>query len=85
MQRIASGIFALMKYDTLELASILRKKSYISLETVLAHKGVIFQNYSNTITLISDDTLIKKVAEISIEYFAIKDSILLNPLGLENT
>ena len=61
IQKLASGIYALYIYDPLELASTLREKSYISLETVLQKNGIIFQDYSNAITLVSDNTLEKHI------------------------
>ena len=61
IQKLANGIYALYTYDPLELAATLREKSYISLETVLQKNGIIFQDYSNAITLVSDNTLEKHI------------------------
>jgi hypothetical protein len=44
---------------------------------------VIFQDYSSTITLVSDNTLEKNIAWKQIRFSKIKDSILLNPIGIE--
>ncbi len=85
LEKITNGVYAFKKYDFLELASSMRKKSYISLETVLQKEGVIFQDYSHMVTLVSDNTLEKGVAGKIIKFSKIKDSILLNPLGLEYT
>jgi len=85
LSRVSSGIYALKKYDFLELAASIRPKSYISLETVLQKEGVIFQDYSHTVTLVSDNTLEKEIAGKYIRYSKIRDAILLNPLGLEYT
>jgi hypothetical protein len=85
LQPVAHGRYAFAKYDFWELASGLRQKSYISLESVLQKEGVIFQDYSHTVTLVSDNTLEKPVAGKNIRFSKIRDSILLNPLGLEYT
>ena len=83
LRKITDGIYSFQKYDFLELTAILRKKSYISLETVLQKEWIIFQDYSNTITLVSDNTLEREIGGKHIQFFKIKDSILLNPLGIE--
>lgn len=83
LQKLANGIYALYVYDPLELASTLRTKSYISLETVLQREGIIFQDYTNTITLVSDNTLEKNIAWKAIQFSKIKDALLLNPIGIE--
>jgi len=85
LEKVMNGMYSFRKYDFLELASSLRKKSYISLETILQKEGVIFQDYSNTITLVSDNTLEKNIAGKSVRFSKIKDAILLNPLWLNYT
>ncbi len=82
LNRIFYWIYVLKKYDTLELASKIRKKSYISLETVLKKHWVIYQYYSK-IFLISDDNLEKIVWENTFKFHKIKDSVLLNQLWIE--
>jgi len=80
--RITRGLYALNKnYSKLELGNKLRKPSYVSLYTILQLEGVVFQYYKS-IYLIT-----KRTDEISINdqkyiYRKVKDSILLNPLGL---
>jgi len=76
-------IYVFKKYDIFELACKIRKKSYISLETVLKKQWVIFQYYDD-IFIISDDTLEKKVWEQKFRFNKIKDNILLNQLWLEH-
>lgn len=83
LRKIADGIYGFPQYNTLELAAGIRKKSYISLESVLQREGIIFQNYENTITVVSDDTREREIDGKKIQFFTIKDSILLNPLGIE--
>ena len=56
------GIRTLNNYDKLELASKLRKNSYISLEYVLQKSGIIFQSYEKTITLAGNNTFTKEIA-----------------------
>jgi hypothetical protein len=46
---------------------------------------VIFQDYSSTITLISDNTLSREIGGMHVQYSKIQSSILHNPLGLEFT
>ena len=41
LQKITSGIYGLYSYDILELATSLRHKSYVSLETVLYRERLI--------------------------------------------
>lgn len=76
-------IYTFKKFDIYEFASKLKKKSYISFETVLQKEAIVFQDYSNTIFLASDDTLEKKSIWKNFKYNKIKNSILLNPLWLE--
>lgn len=83
LEKVSNGIYALKKYDFLELSASLRKKSYISLETVLQKEWIIFQDYSNTVTLVSDNTLEKQISGKVIKFFKIKDSILLDPVWLD--
>jgi len=83
LNNIYYWIYALKNYDFFELATKIKKKSYISLETVLKKEWVIFQYYDE-IFLVSDDSLEKKVWDITFKFNKIKDSVLLNQLGLEH-
>ena len=83
LNNIFYWIYVLKNYDILELATKIRKKSYISLETVLKTEAIIFQYY-NEIFLVSDDNLEKKVWDIKFKFHKIKDSVLLNQLWLEH-
>lgn len=82
---ICRWIWTLKDYDTFELASKIKKKSYISMESVLQKEAVIFQDYSNTVTLISNNSLEKKVNWINYVFRKIKNNILTNPIWLINT
>lgn len=81
LKNIFYGIYVLKNYNVLELACKIKKKSYISLETVLKEKGVIFQYYEK-LFLISDNSLEKNVDDKTFCYKKIKDEILLNQLWL---
>lgn len=84
--RIVRGLYAVKgkEVDFLELASKLKYPSYVSMETILAKNGIIFQDYSQTVFSVSNNSLKKNVWERKFEYRKIKDSILKNPLGIEN-
>lgn len=77
-------IRSLEEYDKYELASKIRQKSYISFETILQKEGVIFQDYSNTITMASDNSLSKKIDNINYIYHKLTNPILTNPIGIIN-
>lgn len=83
LKRIFYWIYVLKNYDILELACKIRKKSYISLETVLKNKWVIFQYYDE-IFLVGDDNLEKKVWRTKFKFHKIKDTVLLNQCWLEH-
>jgi len=84
MFNIYKWIYILANYNKYELAIKLKKKSYISFETVLKDNWIIFQDYLTTIFLASDNTISKKIWNINYQFNKIKDSILLNPLWLIN-
>jgi len=79
--KLRKGIYAKTKYNFLEVVSKIYAPSYISLETVLATKGIIFQKYENLFA-ISYLTRSIKVANREIFYRKIKDKILLNKIGI---
>lgn len=76
-------IYILHNFDKYEFASKIKKNSYISFETVLKSAWIIFQDYSNTIFLASDNTGEKKAVWLNFVYSKIKDAILYNPLWIE--
>ncbi len=60
--RIKKGIYAINKYyNLLELANKLKRPSYISLDYVLFENNIIFQDYSNIITSISNNNYKQKI------------------------
>ena len=81
---VGPWLYALPDYDQFELASKIYSPSYISFETVLQSAGVIFQDYSKTITLATNNRRTKYIGGISYEYHKLKDSIFTNPLWIIN-
>lgn len=82
LQRIHRGIYAKPSYNPLELANKLYTPSYISLETVLAKEGVVFQYYE-TVFLASYLTRTLTVGGTEIQYRQLKGSVLTNTQGIE--
>jgi len=84
LYHIRKGFYAKDKnYDKFELATKIYTPSYISLETVLAKAGVIFQFYGQ-IFVVSYLTREIIADNQSYSYRKIKDSILTNDAGIEN-
>ncbi len=81
MLNLRRGIFSKPNYNLLELANKIYTPSYISLETVLAREGVIFQSYQ-TIFVVSYLTRKIEANGHKIYYRKIKDPVLLNNQGL---
>lgn len=83
LQRLKRGIYAISdEYDVFELANKLKAPSYVSLETVLAKEGIIFQDYGQTIFSISNNSIIKEAAGKTFSYSKINNEIFSNPLGI---
>jgi len=81
--RIRRGIYSYTHdYNPFELANKLKRPSYVSFERILYNNGVIFQDFSNKITSVSNNSYSEKVADINYEYFKIKDDILYDPTGI---
>lgn len=80
--QIKKGFYAKEKeYNKFEFANKLYKPSYVSLNTVLAMEGLIFQYYE-TIYLVSYLSRELEVDGQSYLYKKIKNEVLLNPKGL---
>ena len=77
-----TGIYTKLKYDEQEMACILLKPSYISLEYVLARAGVTFQ-YSADITCVSYQTRTIEVDGRSYVFRKINPIIWANMVGIE--
>lgn len=82
---IKKGLYGLkgVEPDLFELASKLKKNSYISFETVLSSKGVVFQYYDD-VFLASDRTITIKHKNNNFSYRKLPDFILLDRTGVEN-
>ncbi len=76
------GIYTLANYDIFELASKIKKNSYVSFETVLRKEWIVFQEYWETIFLATDNTIEKSAVWYTFKCIKIKDDILYNPLGI---
>lgn len=81
--RIRKGVYAYSPdYNNLELANKLKRPSYVSLEKVLFDNSVIFQDYSNKITSVSNNNYSERINNTQYSYHKIKDDILINPIGI---
>jgi len=83
MYSVRRGIYAKDKnYNKHELATRIYTPSYISLETVLAKTGVIFQLYGQifVVSYLSKEITIDRQ---TYSFRKIKDSILMNKKGIE--
>ena len=82
LNKIYYWIWVFKKYDLFELATKIKKNSYISFETVLKKEWIVFQDYWNTIFLACDNSLEKQTKDNKFKFLKIKDSILYNPLWI---
>lgn len=81
LKRLHMGMYAKEGYNRLELVNKLYKPSYISLETVLAKEGIIFQYYE-TIFAVSYVTREVTVDHLTAQYRRIKGPVLTNASGI---
>lgn len=82
LKRVHRGVYAKPGYNPLELANKLYAPSYISLGTVLADTGVIFQ-HDTTIFAVSRLTKLVTIDGIDIQYRQIRSDILTDTQGIE--
>ena len=82
IKKIRRGVYGKDDYDVLELANKLYSPSYVSLETVLAKEGIIFQYYRE-IFLMSYLSRSLTVAGNDLRYRKIRDEILFNHKGIK--
>ncbi|MEX1052306.1 MAG: type IV toxin-antitoxin system AbiEi family antitoxin domain-containing protein [Patescibacteria group bacterium] len=84
LMRIRKSIYSLtLDYNKLELANKLKRPSYVSLDRVLFDKNIIFQDFSNIITSVSNNSFVEKIGKVEYRYHKIRAEILTNPIGLE--
>lgn len=81
LKRIRKGLYAKLQFNPRELTTKLYTPSYISFETVLEEKGIIFQHYEEIFTA---SYLTRKITveNYQISYRRIKDFILTNRQGI---
>lgn len=77
------GLIAKVNFNPRELAIKINKPSYISLETVLAEKGMIFQKYE-TIFLAARVSREVRLENFILRYVKVNDEILMNNSGIES-
>lgn len=82
LKRLHQGVYAKNVYNPLEFVNKLYTPSYISLESVLAIGGVVFQYYE-TIFAVSYLTRTITLKDVKIQYRQIKRSVLTNLEGME--
>lgn len=81
--RIRRGIYTYTDdYNKMELANKLKRPSYVSLQKVLFDNSIIFQDFSEKITSISNNNYSERVGNTEYLYFKIKNEIFMNPLGV---
>jgi len=81
--QLRRGIYAKSSgYEILEASNKIFTPSYISLETVLQREGVVFQDYGNTIFVISYQTRELRLKEYTISFKKFKNETLMNPEGI---
>ncbi len=83
--RIRKGLFSLPapRVNRHQLANRLKTPSYISLECVLYTNNIIFQNFDNIITSVSNNTCTITLMGTEFRYFKIKPEIMSSPIGIK--
>lgn len=81
LERKTRGIYVLPNYSRWELGNKIYRPSYISLYSVLAKEGVVFQFYKS-VFLVSCRSKTVEVDGQKYVYRKIKNKILLNNMGL---
>lgn len=80
--RISKGLYAFdHQYSKQEYANKLRSPSYISLYTVLQEHNIVFQPYTSVFSIANRNETMARDGQNYV-YRKIKDSILLQPLGI---
>lgn len=81
LRNIRRGIYVKEEYSAEEMACRIYSPSYISLETVLARAGIVFQ-YTSAITVVSYLTRTIEADGREVAYQKIKDSVLVEGKGV---
>ena len=83
--RIRKGLFSLptSQVNLYQLANRLKTPSYISLEYVLYVNNIIFQNFDNIITSVSNNTCVITLMGVEFRYFKIKPEIMSSTIGIK--
>lgn len=82
--RLSRGVFAKDKnYNVKELAASIYKPSYISFETVLREKGVVFQHYES-IFVAGPWPRTKTIDQTKIVFKKLKEEVLFSPEGINH-
>ena len=85
LYRIRRGVYGKdTMYDRLECAVKIFTPSYVSFETVLTRAGVVFQQYGQIFAASYVNREIVTDGQ-TYQYKRLKDTILTNPLGIEQT
>lgn len=82
IKKLRRGIYVKDNFDVLELSNKAYAPSYISLETVLAKEGLVFQYYES-VSAISYVSRSVQIGKQTLIYRKIKNEILLNKQGIE--
>ncbi|MDP4011252.1 MAG: hypothetical protein Q8P72_03425 [Candidatus Roizmanbacteria bacterium] len=83
IMRIRRGMYAYTdEYNQFELANKLKRPSYVSFERILYDNNIIFQDSSNKITSMSNNSYVEKIDRVSFHYYKIKNDILYDPMGI---
>src|SRR3989339_1514 len=80
--RLRRGVYGKSDYDKLELATKIYTPAYISFETVSRREGMTFQYYETVFAASYLSREIKLKNSQKIQYWKLKDEILLNPQGI---
>ena len=83
LKKLRRGVYAKDNYNVLELSNKIISPSYVSLETVLAKEGIVFQYYES-IFAIGYISRTVQVGDHSLVYRKIKNEILLNKAGIKD-
>ena len=79
---LSRGLYAKKDFNKYELATKIYTPSYISLETVLAEAGVVFQTYETVMVISYVDREVSFENNLKIKYKRISEKVLSNKAGV---